>query len=134
MNRQPGCTREASHDLVERAGQTRHAKVRYVLAATAVGFVANAQPALAAQVQAYVIVDVAAASTASAAAEKLRSTSLGNCLQLILGSHARTVVLHLACDEDDRADTRFLSQALVELSRVDGVARATIVSVRRGND
>jgi len=105
-----------------------------VLAATAVGFVANAQPALAAQVQAYVIVDVAAASTASAAAEKLRSTSLGNCLQLILGSHARTVVLHLACDEDDRADTRFLSQALVELSRVDGVARATIVSVRRGND
>ena len=109
-------------------------KVPYVLAATVAGFVANAQPALAAQVQAYVIVDVAAASNASAAAEKLRSTSLGNCLQLILGSHGRTVVLHLACDEDDRADTRFLSQALIELSRVDGVARATIVSVRRGND
>jgi hypothetical protein len=109
-------------------------KVRYVLAATAAGFLANAQPALAAQVQAYVIVDVAAGSNASAAGEKLRSTSLGNCLQLILGSHARTVVLHLACDEDDRADTRFLSQALIELSRVDGVARATIVSVRRGSD
>jgi hypothetical protein len=109
-------------------------KVRYVLAATAVGFVANSQPALAARVQAYVIVDVAAASNASAAAEKFRSTSLGNCLQLIIGSHARTVILHLACDEDDRADTRFLSQALIGLSRVDGVARATIVSVRRGND
>jgi hypothetical protein len=112
----------------------RTRKVRYVLAATAAGFVANAQPALAAQVEAYVIVDVAAASNASAAAEKLRSTSLGNCLQLILGSHARTVVLHLACDEDDRADTRFLSQALIELSRVDGVARASIVSVRRASD
>jgi hypothetical protein len=112
----------------------RTRKVRYVLAATAAGFVANAQPALAAQVEAYVIVDVAAASNASAAAEKLRSTSLGNCLQLIVGSDARTVVLHLACDEDDRAETRFLGQALTELSRVDGVARATIVSIRRGND
>ena len=80
------------------------------------------------------IVDVAAASNASTAAEKLRSTSLGNCLQLIVGSQARTVVLHLACDEDDRADTRFLGQALIELSRVDGVARASIVSVRRSSD
>ena len=103
----------------------RTRKVRYVLAATAAGFVANAQPALAAQVQAYVIVDVAAASNASAAAEKLRSTSLGNCLQLILGSHARTVVLHLACDEDDRADTRFLTNRV----RVESAA-ARIRSLR----
>ena len=92
------------------------------------------QQALAAVFQAYVIVDVAAASNASATAEKLRSTSLGNCLTLIVGSQARTVVLHLACDEGDGADTKFLSQALIELSRVDGVAHATIVSVRRGND
>ena len=71
--------------------------------------------------------DVAPSSNVSAVVEKLRSTSLGNCLQLIVGSQARTVVLHLACDEDDRADTRFLGQALIELSRVEGVARATIV-------
>src|SRR3954453_2804176 len=99
----------------------RTRKVRYVLAATAAGFLANAQPALAAQVQAYLIVDVAAASNASSAAEKLRSTSLGNCLQLILGSPAGTVGLRPACGEHDRADTRFLSQALIELSRVDGI-------------
>jgi hypothetical protein len=109
-------------------------KAAYVLAATIVWFVADSQPALAAQVQAYIIFDVAASSNASAVSEKLRSTSLGNCLQLIVGSHARTVVVHLACDEDDRADTRFLNQALIELSRVDGVARATIVSVRRGTE
>ena len=46
-------------------------KVRYVLAATAAGFLANAQPALAAQVQAYVIVDAAAASNASSAGRKV---------------------------------------------------------------
>jgi hypothetical protein len=109
-------------------------KAACALAATIVWFVADSRPALAAQVQAYIMFDVAAPSNASAVSEKLRSTSLGNCLQLIVGSHARTVVVHLACDEDDRADTRFLNQALIELSRVDGVARATIVSVRRGTE
>jgi hypothetical protein len=108
-------------------------KIAYVLAASAACLVTFSQQALAAVFQAYVIVDVAPASNASATAEKLRSTSLGNCLKLILGSDARTVVLHLACDESG-ADTKFLSQALIDLSRVDGVARATIVSVRRGND
>src|SRR4051812_31623266 len=67
-------------------------------------------------------------------AGQARHASLGNCLQLIAGSHARAVFLHLACDEDDRADTRFVSQAVIELSRVDGVFRATVVSVRRGTD
>ncbi|MFL5166278.1 MAG: hypothetical protein ACJ8D8_08740 [Microvirga sp.] len=119
-----------SRELVKQG--TRRAA--YVLAATVAGVLANPQQALAAVVQAYIMFDVAPSSNVSAVVEKLRSTSLGNCLQLIVGSQARTVVLHLACDEDDRADTRFLSQALVELSRVDGVARATIVSVRRGND
>jgi hypothetical protein len=108
-------------------------RAAYVLALTTVYFVAHSQPALAAQVQAYMLFDVAA-SDASAVAEKLRGTSLGNCLQLIVGSHARVVVVHLACDEDDRADTRFLSQAVIELSRVDGVARATVVAIRRGTN
>jgi len=119
-----------SRELVKQG--TRRAA--YVVATTVAGFITNPQHALAAQVQAYIMFDVAASSNAGAVVENLRSTSLGNCLQLIVGSHARTVVLHLACDEDDRADTRFLSQALIELSRVDGVARTTTVSVRRGND
>jgi hypothetical protein len=109
-------------------------RAAYVLAVTTVCFVARSQPALAAQVQAYMLFDVAASSDASAVAEKLRGTSLGNCLQLIVGSHARVLVVHLACDEDDRADTRFLSQAVIELSRVDGVARATVVALRRGTN
>jgi hypothetical protein len=119
-----------SRELVKQG--TRRAA--YVLAATVAGVLANPQQALAAVVQAYIMFDVAPSSNVSAVVEKLRSTSLGNCLQLIVGSQARTVVLHLACDEDDRADTRFLGQSLIELSRVEGVARATIVSVRRGND
>ncbi len=96
-----------SRELVKQG--TRRAA--YVFATTVAGFIMNPQHALAAQVQAYIMFDVAASSNASAVVEKLRSTSLGNCLQLIVGSHARTVVLHLACDEDDRVDTRFLSQA-----------------------
>jgi len=109
-------------------------KGAYVIAAAAPCLLLVSQPALAAQVQAYIMFDVAASSNVSAVAETLRSTSLGNCLQLIVGSQARTVVVHLACDEDDRADTRFLSQAVIELSRVDGVARATVVALRRGTN
>jgi hypothetical protein len=93
------------------------------------------QQALAAQVQAYVIFEVAASSDVSAASEKLRSTSLGNCLQLIIGRHARDVFVHIACDErGGRGDTSYLSQAVLALSRVDGIARATIVSLKQGTD
>jgi hypothetical protein len=93
------------------------------------------QQALAAQVQAYVIFEIAASSDASAAVEKLRSTSLGNCLQLIIGGHARDIFVHIACDErGDRGDTSFLNQAFLALSRVDGIARATIVSLKPGTD
>jgi hypothetical protein len=88
-----------SRELVKQG--TRRAA--YVVATTVAGFITNPQHALAAQVQAYIMFDVAASSNAGGVVEKLRSTSLGNCLQLIVGSHARTVVLHLACDEDDRA-------------------------------
>jgi len=93
------------------------------------------QQALAAQVQGYVIFEIAASSDVSAATEKLRSTSLGNCLQLIIGHHARDVFVHIACDEHgDREDTSNLNQAFMTLSRVDGIARATIVSLKHGTD
>lgn len=93
------------------------------------------QQALAAEVQAYVFFEIAASSEANAAADKLRSTSLGNCLQLIVGRHARDVFVHIACDErGDRGDTRFLNQAFLALSGVGGIARATIVSVKHGGD
>ena len=93
------------------------------------------QQVLAAQVQAYVIFEIVASADVSAAAEKLRSTSLGNCLQLIIGRHARDVFVHIACDErGDRGDTSFLNRAFLALSGVDGIARATIVSLKHGTD
>ena len=104
-------------------------KAAYALAATTVCFVALSQPALATQVQASMLFDVAASSDASAVAEKC-GTSLGNCLQLIVGSHARVLarvlaIVHLACDEDDRTDTRVLSQAVCRVSiRPNGEMRA----------
>jgi hypothetical protein len=104
----------------------------YAFAAAACAMVMSV-PASAAQVQAYVIFEVAASANVIAVVEKLRSTSLGNCLQLIIGSHARVIVAHVACDEAG-ADTRYLNQALIELSRAEGVARATTVSIKHGAD
>jgi hypothetical protein len=48
-------------------------------------------------------------------------------LQLVVGHHARDIVVHIACDDRDRD----LSAAFLELSRVDGISRATIVSLKR---
>jgi hypothetical protein len=81
--------------------------------------------ALAAQVQAYGIFEIVPSSDGNAVAEKLRSTSLRNCLQLVVGRHARDIFVHIACDERD------LSEGFLELSRVDGISRATIVSLKR---
>jgi hypothetical protein len=89
--------------------------------------------ALAAQVQAYVLFELSASSSVSATTEKLRSTSLSNCLQLIIGGHAREVFVHVACDERG-TDTSYLGQAVMALSRVDGVARATVVLVKTGTN
>ena len=102
-----------------------------LLAVTAACCGAFPYQALAGQVQAYVIFEVGASSTESAVGEKLRGTSLGNCKQLIVGSHLRDVFVHIACDEPDRGDS-YLDQALVRLSRIDGISRATIVSLKRG--
>jgi hypothetical protein len=82
------------------------------------------QVALAAQLQAYVIFEIVPSSDENAAAEKLKSASLRNCLQLVVGRHARDVFVHIACDERD------LNEGFSELSRVDGISRATIVSLK----
>jgi hypothetical protein len=103
-----------------------------LLAVAAVCYGAMPQQAFAAMVQAYILFEIAAPSDVSAAAEKLRSTSLANCKQLILGHPARDVVVHIACDE--RGDPSYLNQAMQKLARVDGIARATIVSVKQGAD
>lgn len=103
-----------------------------VLAVVAVCCGATPQQALAAQVQAYVIFEIATPSNMSAAVQNLRGTSLSNCLQLIIGSVGLDVLVHIACDErGGRGDTSYLNQAFLALSRVDGVAGATIVSLKR---
>jgi len=104
---------------------------QYVFVLAVAGFGAIPQQTIAAQVQAYAMFELAPSANASATVEKLRSTSLSNCLQLVIGSHARDVVVHIACDERG-ADTSFLNQAVLTLSGVDGVSRATIVSLKLG--
>jgi hypothetical protein len=107
----------------------------YLLAVATVCSGAFPHQTLAAQVQAYVVFEIGASSDQNAAAEKLRSTSLGNCKQVIIGRHARDVFVHIACDErGGPEDTSHLNQAFLRLSRVDGVARANIVSLKLGAD
>ena len=89
------------------------------------------QQTLAAQVETYVIFEVAASSDQAGVAEKLRSTSLGNCLQLVVGQHARDVVVHIACDESG-PDSKYLETAFIKLSGIPGIARATIAALKQG--
>jgi hypothetical protein len=105
----------------------------YLLAVAAACAAAFPQQALAAQVQTYVIFEIAKSSDQNAVAEKLRSTNLGNCLQLVVGQHARDVFVHIACDESGQ-DSSYLEKALLQLSRVDGIARATMVSLKQGTN
>jgi hypothetical protein len=91
------------------------------------------QQTQAAQVQTYVIFEIAASSDQTTVADKLRSTSLGNCLQLVVGQHARDVFVHIACDESGQ-DTSYLEKAFLQLSRVEGIARATIVALKQGTN
>jgi len=106
----------------------------YLLAVATVCSGAFPQQTLAAQVQAYIVFEIGASSDQNATADKLRSTSLSNCKQLIIGRHARDVFVHIACDESGAPDTSYLNQAFLRLSRVDGVARANIVSLKLGAD
>ena len=102
------------------------------LTVAAICVVAFPQNTFAGQVQAYVLFQIAASSDAGAAADKLRSTSLGNCLQLVIGHHARDVFVHIACDE--QSNTNYLSQAFVQLSGVEGIARANFLLLKQGTD
>jgi len=103
-----------------------------MLAVAAICAAAFPQKAFAAQVQAYVIFQIGASSDTGATADKLRSTSLANCLQIIVGRHARDVFVHIACDE--QANTNYLGQAFLQLSGIDGIARANFVLLKHGAD
>jgi hypothetical protein len=86
------------------------------------------QEALARNVVSYVLFEFTGADTL----EKLRSTSLGNCLKIPIGSgDSSEVILHLRCSENNGSSTnKYLNQAVVELSQVQGVRRATVLIVR----
>ncbi len=103
-----------------------------LLAITALCAAAFPQQSIAAQVQAYVIFETRATSNAETVADKLRSTSLNNCLLIIVGRRARDVLVHVACDE--QANSNYLGRAFAELSSVDGVARANLVLVKAGTE
>jgi hypothetical protein len=89
------------------------------------------QQTLAAQVETYVIFEIAASSDQNAVADKLRSTNLNNCLQLVVGQHLRDVFVHIACDESGQ-DSKYVEQAFLKLSGIPGIARATIATLKQG--
>jgi hypothetical protein len=87
----------------------------------------TASHAAAKSVVAYILFDIAG----SDAAEKLRSTSLGNCKQVLVGRNLDELIVHLRCDEHEReSNVSYLSQAVMELAQVEGVRRATVLVVR----
>jgi hypothetical protein len=55
--------------------------------------------------------------------------SLGNCLQIVVGQHGRDVFVHIACDESGQ-DSKYFEKAFSDLSHVQGIARATVVTVK----
>ena len=73
------------------------------------------------QVEAYVIFERDAAADKAATKEKLRSTSLRMCKQLIVGDHDQDVFVHLNCTEN--GDSKNLNAAVTELSKVKGISR-----------
>jgi hypothetical protein len=77
------------------------------------------------QVEAYVIFEIDAGSDKAATIEKLRSTSLQNCLQLIVGDHFRDAFVHIAGTED--AD---IYAAVATLCAVKGISRVVGVVKR----
>jgi hypothetical protein len=103
---------------------------QFALALAATCFSTIPQQALAAVVQAYAIFEIAPSANVSATIEKLRG-SLGNCLTKVVDSQDRDVMLRIDCDERTPG-TSYLNQAMVALSKIDGISRATIVSVKQG--
>src|SRR5262249_18568565 len=104
---------------------------QYAFALAAACFSVVPQQAVAAQVQAYAIFEVAPSANVNAAVEKLRGTSLSNCLQLVIGAQARDVILNFRW-EGRSTDTSYLNQVRVAFERVDGISRETIVWVKQG--
>ena len=59
--------------------------------------------------------------------ETLRSISLGNAKQLVVGNaYGFGVILHIAADS-----TAYLSNALLEFAKVPGVTGVTLLTIRR---
>ena len=77
------------------------------------------------QSEVYVIFGVDTGTDKAATIEKLRSTSLRNCLQLIVGDHFQDVFVHIAGSGD--AD---VYAAVAQLSAVKGVSRVIGVAKR----
>jgi hypothetical protein len=67
------------------------------------------------------------------AAENLRSTSLANCKQLLVG-HASSgeQILRLTCSERDEHNPTNMNTAILKLGQVDGVRRVTVLVVTTG--
>jgi len=99
-----------------------------LLAVAAAGSAAFPQQTLAAVVENYVIFEIAASADSKAVADNLRM-SLGNCLQIVVGQHARDVFVHIACDEGGQ-DSKYFEKAFSDLSHIPGIARATVVTVK----
>ncbi len=99
-----------------------------MLAASAAIITAVPHEALAKMVVSYVLFEF----TGSDTAQKLTHTSLGNCKQLPVGSgDSNEFILHLRCDDSGGGSTeKNLNQAVIELSQVQGVRRATVLIVR----
>jgi hypothetical protein len=96
--------------------------------AATVALGAASHEATAEQMGAYLLFELTGSDTAAVTA-RLESTSLGNCKQLLVGdAPSDEVIFHLLCDEDE--GTTNMSQAVVELARVDGVRRATVLAVK----
>jgi hypothetical protein len=117
--------------LLAKAVESKWARIGTLAVALASSGLCS-QPAMASQVQAYMLFELDDAFGSGDTIERLRSTSLSNCLQLIIGSHARDVFVHVACDEaGGGGSVDNLNDALGELSAVEGVARATVISVKQ---
>ena len=77
------------------------------------------------QIEAYVIFEIDAGADKAATIDKLRSTSLQNCLQLIVGDRFQDVFVHISGSGDADVYT-----AVAELSGVKGVPRVIGVAKR----
>lgn len=100
----------------------------FMMLAASVAVVATAPSQAAAKsVVAYLLFDIAGPDVA----EGLRSTSLGNCLQQLVGRNLDEQIVQLRCDEHDKgSNVSYLSEAVMRLAQVEGVRQTTVLVVR----